>query len=106
MDIKNLQKVLRGCKKISNKEIAARLDKPLTLVEHWFRTDKYFAIPDADTWYELKKLIGITTDEFDKSITEFVTKSGNYDMRNRIYYGDIAPTLTAECGTHLHLLKV
>lgn len=88
----------------TNKEIAEALDKPLTLVEHWFRNDKSFAIPDPDVWFKLKDLLGITTTEFDQSVTEFEFKGSNYDMRNRIYVGDTSPTLTCGCGDHLHLL--
>jgi site-specific DNA-cytosine methylase len=90
--------------KLTNKEISEILDKPLTLVEHWFRGDKYFAIPDADIWFKLKELLGIETTEFDQAITEFEFKGGNFDMRNRIYTGDASPTLTCGCGDHLHLL--
>ena len=86
-------------------EIAERLNKPKTLVEHWFRKDKYFAIPDPDIWYELKKLIGIDTDEFDESITVFETKACDYDMHNRIHCGEIAPTLIAGSEKTLHCVK-
>lgn len=89
----------------TNKEIAETLGKPLTLVEHWFRNDKSFSIPDPDVWFDLKELLGITTTEFDQSITEFEFKGGNYDMGNRIYVGDTAPTLTCGCGNYLHLLS-
>lgn len=86
------------------KEVAEELGKPLTLVEHWFRRDKYFAIPTPDVWQELKKVCGITDDSLDASIMEFEVLSGSYDMRNRIFYGNIAPTLTAGCGNTLYLL--
>src|SRR5699024_490419 len=35
---------------ISNKEISESLNIPITKVEHWFRTDKSFAIPDKNIW--------------------------------------------------------
>lgn len=88
----------------SNKEIAERLGRPVTEVEHWFRTDKYFAIPDPSVWYALKKLLGIKTTEFDQSIMTFEYKGGNYDMRNRIHTGEVSPTLTCGSGNDLHLL--
>ena len=47
------------------------------MVEHWFRSDSYFAIPDADIWFDLKKLLGIETTEFDQCITEYEFKGGN-----------------------------
>ena len=61
---------------------------------HWFRTDTYFSIPTADVWFELKELLNITDDSFDKSITEFEFVDGKYDMNNRIYDDNgLSPTL-------------
>lgn len=105
VDTERLSECLRTHKgKWTNKEIAEALDKPLTLVEHWFRKDKYFAIPDPDVWFDLKKLLGIETTEFDEAVMEFEYVGGNYDMRNRIHYGTTSPTLTCECGNVLYLL--
>jgi hypothetical protein len=109
VDCKKLSECLRKHKvelRLSNKHIADELDVPLTEVEHWFRTDKYFAIPSPEVWLDLKQMLGIKTDEFDKSIMEFEFKGANYDMRNRIYVGNTSPTLTRECGNNLHLLPV
>ena len=79
----------------SNKDIADSLNVPLTKVEHWFRQDECFAIPDADIWFKLKTLLNITTDEFDESIVTFEVKDGVYDKANRCYHIEgIAPTLT------------
>ena len=105
VDTERLKVLLKSHKRLSTGEIAQALDRPETLVAHWFRQDKYFAIPDADIWHELKTLLDIHTDEFDKQITEFEYKGGCYDMKNRIYYGSISPTLTSECGTALHLIE-
>lgn len=85
VDTNKLQKVLRKHKTLSNKEIAEKLNQPITKVEHWFRTDNSFAIPDADIWLQLKALLNIQTDEFDKSIMEFETKEGSYDKATRKY---------------------
>ena len=105
VDTDKLSALLRSHKgKRTNHEIAEALNRPLTLVEHWFRTDKCSAVPDAAVWFDLKKLLGIETTEFDQCITEYEFKGGNYDMRNRIYAGDVAPTLTGGCGNHLHLV--
>jgi hypothetical protein len=105
VDQEKLVTLLRSHKgTMSNREIAEKLGKPVTMVEHWFRMDKCFAVPDPDVWYPLKKLLGIETDEFDRCVTEFEFKGGNYDMRNRIYTGDVSPTLTCGCGNDLHLL--
>ena len=102
-----LQECLRDHKgNFANKEIAEALNKPLTLVEHWFRRDNSFAIPDADIWFKLKELLGIETSEFDQSIMEFEVKGSNYDMRNRIHVGDTVPTLTCGSGNNLHLLPM
>jgi len=47
------------------------LNLPKTKVEHWFRKDNCFAIPEENIWFKLKDFLEIKTDEFDKSITEF-----------------------------------
>ena len=98
VDIEGLKNTLRECKKktkLTNKEIANRLNVELTTVEHWFRTDKCFSIPDAYIWYSLKELLQIDTDTFDKSITTFIQQEGVYEKANRVYNIEgIAPTLT------------
>ena len=99
VDCKLLCECLRDHKdasSFSNNDIADALSIPLTKVEHWFRRDDSFAIPDPDVWPKLKDLLGITTNEFDESIMTFEIKDGVYDKANRCYHIDgIAPTLTA-----------
>lgn len=85
VDTEKLKTVLREHKTLTNKEIAEKLNQPITKVEHWFRTDNCFAIPDADIWLQLKALLNIQTDKFDKSIMEFETKEGSYDKASRKY---------------------
>lgn len=98
VDMDNLKTLLRESKakaKITNKGIANELNKPLTLIEHWFRNDSSFSIPTDDIWSDLKKLLNIETDEFDKSIMEFEIRDGVFDKSNRVYDSNgIAPTLT------------
>lgn len=102
VDIINLQKLFKESKrksKITNKQIADVLEVPITKVEHWFRTDIYFAIPDENLWFDLKELLHITNNTFDESITTFEVKEGVYEKSNRCYYEEgIAPTLTCMCG--------
>lgn len=86
IDTDKLKSVLREHKKYSNKEIAERLDVPMTKVEHWFRCDDFFAIPDEDIWFPLKELLDIQTDEFDKAITTWEEKPSSYDKASRKYY--------------------
>ena len=97
VDTDKLSKVLRESKdkvKLNNNEIAEKLNIPTTQVEHYFRTDNYFAIPDDEIWPKLKELLQIDTDEFDKSIMTFEIKEGTYDSSNRVYGPEgIAPTL-------------
>lgn len=81
---------------LSKKDIAERLDVPQTQVDHYFRQDKYFSLPDADVWIPLKNLLGITTDEFDKQVMEFDEIECNFDTANRIYDAQgISPTITS-----------
>ena len=73
------------------------MNLPQTTVEHYFRTDNGFAIPDPEIWYNLKDVINITTDKFDESITTFEEKENTYDKSNRVYNENgIAPTLTSQ----------
>ncbi len=99
VDIDELKKALKDAKNKSGltiKEIAHKLSINKTTVEHWFRSDNCFSIPDEDIWLDLKKILDITTDKFDKSIMEFEIKPNEYDMSNRVYHEKgIAPTLTA-----------
>ena len=97
VDTVKLSELLKESKtssNLNNKEIASKLNIPLTQVEHYFRTDDSFAIPSPEIWLELKEILNITTDEFDKSIMTFEEKDNNYDMSNRAYHIEgIAPTL-------------
>jgi DNA (cytosine-5)-methyltransferase 1 len=101
VDCKALCQCLREHKSkihLSNNKIAAELNVPLTKVEHWFRKDKCFAIPDADIWVQLKTILNIITDEFDKAIMTFEEREGVYEKSERHYLTNgIAPTLT--CAT-------
>ena len=76
VDIQGLMRCLADHKRLTNQQIANALGKPQTMVEHWFRKDKWFAIPDADLWLDLKRLLGIQTDEFDESIMTFEDQGG------------------------------
>ena len=89
----------KSASNFSNKEIAEQLNVPQTKVEHWFRQDDCFAIPDADIWFDLKAILGITTDEFDESIMTFEEKEGVFEKSERHYLSNgIAPTLTSASG--------
>ena len=99
VDIEELKKTLKEAKEkagITIKEIADTLEVNKTTVEHWFRNDNCFSIPDENIWHNLKELLNITTDKFDKALTEFEIKDNEYDMSNRVYHENgISPTLTA-----------
>jgi DNA (cytosine-5)-methyltransferase 1 len=99
VDQKRLQNLLREQKKRSgksNKTIAEALCVPVTKVEHWFRTDSCFAIPDADVWEQLKAELEITTPVFDEAIMTFEERPGVYEKSERCYFATgIAPTLTS-----------
>jgi site-specific DNA-cytosine methylase len=98
VEVQKLVTELRKCKKekkLTNKAISTKLGQPLTLVEHWFRADKYNAIPSDEIWYDLKGLLGVEATEFDKSIMTYEIREGKYDHTNRVYdIEGIAPTIT------------
>ena len=82
---------------LSNRKISEQLNLPITKVEHWFRKDSSFAIPDEDVWFEIKKLMNIETTEFDESIMTFEEKECVFEKGNRIYDSKgISPTII--CG--------
>jgi DNA (cytosine-5)-methyltransferase 1 len=96
VDIKGLQKCLKEHKTKTIREIAEQMKLPKTDVEHWFRSDKYFAIPRAEIWQQLKNILNIKTKKYDKSIMTFTRQLGVHDQSNRVYdVNGIAPTLTS-----------
>ena len=102
VNIEKLKDVLKNSKKetgLSINQIADKLNVKKTTVDHWFRSDNCFSIPDEDIWMKLKELLKISTDEFDSSIMEFEYKPNEFDMNNRVYRTEgISPTLTASGG--------
>ena len=60
VNVEKLKEVLRNAKietDCTNCILACELNKPITTVEHWFRKDDSFSIPDVDIWLKLKKNI-------------------------------------------------
>jgi DNA-cytosine methyltransferase len=96
VDIIGLQECLKAHRTKKIKQIAEELGVPKTEAEHWFRTDKYFGIPNAEIWFQLKECLNITTTEFDSSIMDFIEKEGVFEKSNRVYdENGISPTMTA-----------
>ena len=99
VDINKLVETLREHKQkvgLTNNQIAEKLDISITKVEHWFRTDNSFSIPDSEIWFKLKDLLDIKTNEFDLAITEFEEKDGVFEKANRCYDEEgISPTITS-----------
>lgn len=86
VDILKLQSVLKEQKqilKLTIRDISDDLGVTKTTVKHWFRTDSCFSIQDENIWFELKKLLQIKSNEFDKSITEFIIKQGVFENNGR-----------------------
>ena len=102
VDCEKLAECLREHKTLlrwSNKQIAEYLRCPITEVEHWFRNDKYFSIPNPKIWFELKDLLDIETDEFDESIMTFEERESVFEKSERHHFVDgVAPTLTSSSG--------
>ena len=110
VDCERLCSLLRKHKKQvgkSNKALAEALCVPVTMVEHWFRTDSCFSIPDADVWEQLKSELEITTAEFDEAITTFEERSGVYEKSERCYFATgIAPTLTSTSAGNEKIMHI
>ena len=98
VDYDELSSFLKTAKKqakITINQISEKLGKPQSEVEHWFRTDKYFAPPTDDIWFNLKEMLGIETDTYDAFMTEFEWVDGVYEMDKRAYDEDgLSPTVT------------
>lgn len=99
VDTENLCELLRHHKansNLNNNGISNALGVPTTTVEHWFRRDDCFAIPDPEIWMQLKALLQIETDEFDEAIMTFEEKEGVFEKSERHYFEEgLAPTLTS-----------
>lgn len=96
VNIKELQQELKLKKCYSNREIAEKLNIEKTTVDHWFRSDNGFSIPDANIWLDLKQILKIETTKFDDSILQFEEREGVFEKANRVYgTNGIAPTMTS-----------
>ena len=105
LDAKKLRDLLVSSKKISNKEIAEKLNKNISTVEHWFRKDESWSIPDEKIWFKLKDLLDIKTSEFDRVLTEFDTLPSKFEKNNRFYDPKgLAPTITTGHGEGLKII--
>ena len=99
IDKSELITFLREHKTKTITEISDCTGAPKSMVEHWFRTDGSFSIPDTIYWVKLKECLNITDDKWDKRITEFEYKNNAFDMAKRIYHIDGKhPTLTTLTG--------
>lgn len=99
IDKKELALFLRSYKTKTINEISIFCNAPKTMVEHWFRTDNSFSIPDAEYWFKLKECLKIEDCKYDKAVTEFELKNNSFDMAKRIYHIDGKhPTLTTLTG--------
>lgn len=98
VDVEKLKELLINSKeksKLTINDISNKLNVNKSTVEHYFRTDNCFSIPDKEIWLNLKSLLDIKTDEFDKSIMIFDIVDGTFDTNNRIYETKgVSPTLT------------
>ena len=82
----------------NKKEIAKELNDKYSTVEHYFRKlgSDSFSIPSEEHWPQLKEILGITTDKFDKQIMEFEYRDGVFESTQRVYSDQgKSPTLTA-----------
>ena len=81
----------------NKKEIAKELNDKYSTVEHYFRKlgSNFFFIPSEEHWPQLKKILGIETNKFDKQIMEFEFREGVFETKQRVYSDECkSPTLT------------
>jgi len=104
VDVPALKECLKKHRK-PIKEIQEKLGIAKTTIEHWFRKDNSFSIPDPEIWLKLKSILEIQTDEFDKSIMEFEEREGVFDKSNRVYdENGLSPTLTSTSASEEKIL--
>ena len=95
-NIVEFQQFLKKYKKLNNKKISEILNIPKTEVEHWFRTDKYFTIPNENIWMDLKNILNIDDNKYDDFVMQFEEKESIHEQSNRVYdINGIATTLTS-----------
>lgn len=85
VNVDELKNILRSKKNMSNRIIAQTMNVPVTMVEHWFRTDTCSSVPPAKLWFKLKEILGIETNEFDKQVIEFEERVGVFETSQRVY---------------------
>ena len=90
-----INEYLKKYKKGTIQELAEQLKLPKTQVEHYFRADKYRAIPTPRIWLKLKEILDFD-DSYDKEVTEIYEKEVEFESSRRVYSaeGD-SPTLDA-----------
>lgn len=99
IDKLELASFLRNYKTKTITEISNYCNAPKTMVEHWFRLDNSFSIPNPEYWNLLKNCLNIVDDKYDKAICDFEYKNNTFDMAKRIYHIDGKhPTLTTLSG--------
>ena len=84
--------------------IAKSLDLPKTQVEHYFRSDKYRAVPSPQEWIRLKELLGFD-DTYDKQVTEIYEKEVEFESTRRVY-GEQGLSRTIDTSKKGALVKV
>ena len=74
-------------------KISECLDLPKTQVEHYFRADKYRAIPSPDVWSQLKELLRFD-DTYDTQVTSIYEKEVEFESSRRVYSDKgLSPTI-------------
>jgi site-specific DNA-cytosine methylase len=74
-------------------KISEYLGLPKTQVEHYFRADKYRAIPSPDVWNQLKKLLNFD-DTYDTQVTSIYEKEVEFESSRRVYSDKgLSPTI-------------
>ena len=81
---KEINEFLRKHKNISIQEIADKLNIPKTQAEHYFRTDKYRAIPNIKIWNKLKELLNFDS-RYDKQVCEIEQSEYTFESAARLY---------------------
>jgi DNA (cytosine-5)-methyltransferase 1 len=102
---KEINEFLKKHKKNSIKEIAEKLQIPKTQLEHYFRTDKYRAIPCPKIWKKLKELLKFD-DTYDDAVIEYEEKLSTFETAQRLYDANgISATLQTNEGNYYKTYK-
>lgn len=89
--------------KLTIREIAEKINQPLSKVKHYFRIDKSRAIPKPDVWLKLQRVLEFS-DTYNKQVNELEKFYVEFEQTRRVWDTTCSPTINAN-QPNLHAIK-